>query len=208
VVLLPIVAIISTATGLYLRSRLQTRGVPRLIVTVLAWGALMGVTAYILVPRAIDAQLTSRPMTPLPPLTLFAQDSVAVAIVPAGGTILVMNFWATWCGPCIREFPELERVYIRFRDNPRVQVYIVNSGWQGDTPEKVAAFLKDRRLPFRSLLDREGTVAKTLEISSIPVTLVVDGHGIVRLRRSGFSAEGRSYADILCDEIDALLQEQ
>jgi thiol-disulfide isomerase/thioredoxin len=115
-----------------------------------------------------------------------------VAAEQLRGRIAVIDFWATWCGPCQHELPELERLYRRFSGDPRVVFYAVDfSGGdtpddQGDTPARASEFFRRRGFRMPLAYDAGGRAAKALHAHGLPTILVLDRSGRVRLRHVGF----------------------
>lgn len=95
---------------------------------------------------------------------------------------LLLNFWASWCGPCRQEAPDLRKLYEKYKD--RVDFYAVNLTIN-DQPAEAAAFVKEFKLPFPILMDETGEVAQKYEIVSIPTTYLIDKEGIVRQKVIG-----------------------
>lgn len=92
----------------------------------------------------------------------------------------VLNFWATWCPPCRDEIPELDQFARKYSGN--IQFYAINLQ---ESDVKVAAFFKQNGYNIPVLLDKNGTVAQTFRVTSIPTTIVVDSQGIIRYRKTG-----------------------
>jgi cytochrome c biogenesis protein CcmG, thiol:disulfide interchange protein DsbE len=95
---------------------------------------------------------------------------------------MVVNFWATWCGPCRREQPGLERVWQEFRDRG---VYFLGVNYRDD-PVAARAYLKDFTVTYPSILDQAGALAFDFGFVGLPDTYVVDRSG--RIRYWGFGA--------------------
>lgn len=107
-------------------------------------------------------------------------DGDTLALADLQGRVVLLNVWATWCPPCVREMPALQRLYDRYRERG-LEVVAVNV----DTPlpgtsraGNIAAFASDLGLTFRILHDPSGTVERTFNIPALPVTIVItrDGH--------------------------------
>lgn len=93
--------------------------------------------------------------------------------------VTVVNFWATWCGPCVAEMPEFDEVAKKL-ESRGLTVLAINVG---EKPEKVRAFAQRMHLSFPLLLDPEGSAREAFAVfGSLPVTLVIDGRGVLRHR--------------------------
>jgi len=99
------------------------------------------------------------------------------------GQVWLVNFWATSCGPCIRDMPALSALHRQF--SPRgLQTLAV--AMQYDPPAAVSHFAQSRQLPFGVVIDNTGAVARALgDVRVTPTTIVVDRQGRVALRSVG-----------------------
>ena len=113
---------------------------------------------------------------------------------------LVLDFWATWCGPCRAELPHLETLSRKYAG--RVAFYGVNSS---DTPEVTAAYAKQNHLTFPMLSDADHHVAFLYGADSIPLLVVIDTHGKVRAVTDGYSEDVETD---LSKTLDTLLAEE
>ena len=92
-----------------------------------------------------------------------------------GGSVIVLNFWATWCAPCIKEMPSLDRLQQSF-DPKDVQVLAVATG-RNSVP-KVERFLEENDIgTLQILYDRKTKLSGALSVISIPVTVLIDRDG-------------------------------
>ncbi|NOZ70922.1 MAG: TlpA family protein disulfide reductase, partial [Chloroflexi bacterium] len=92
------------------------------------------------------------------------------------GQAIVLNFWASWCGPCRAEMPELEQAFQEYRDNGLV-VLGVN---QGESATVVRDFLQQLDLTFPVVLDQRLQVSQLYHINSLPTTFFIDRNGMIR----------------------------
>ena len=118
---------------------------------------------------------------PTPALALRNPAGQPVDLVQLRGKVVLVNFWATWCAPCVEEMPALAR--LRARLAPRgFEVLAVN---QGEMPARVTAFVERTGLDLAILLDREKSVARQWKVRALPTTFVVDAKGRIRLYAEG-----------------------
>jgi peroxiredoxin len=98
------------------------------------------------------------------------------------GNVVMVNFWATWCGPCRQELPHLNRIYEKYRASGFVLL-----GVNIDADPRLAVSMAERMgLKFPLLLDGDKKVGKLYELSSMPSTVVIDRDGRVRHVHLGY----------------------
>jgi thiol-disulfide isomerase/thioredoxin len=102
------------------------------------------------------------------------------------GKIVVLDFWATWCGPCVRSLPELIEAVAAFPAD-RVRMIGVN---EGEPAEPVKRFIEARRWKLTVAMDAAQSVGKSYGADAIPRTVVIGQDGKVAFVKDGYSAEG------------------
>jgi thiol-disulfide isomerase/thioredoxin len=85
----------------------------------------------------------------------------------------VVNFWATWCGPCVEEIPSLNRLREQMKDQP-FELISVN---YADTPKKILDFMQKVRVDFPVLVDPNGKTAQQWNVIGFPSTFVIGKDG-------------------------------
>lgn len=100
---------------------------------------------------------------------------------------VVLNFWASWCGPCRQEAPALKAIYEKYQD--RLDFYAINLT-SDDNLDSAKAFVKEFGLTFPILLDETGEVAKQYQVSSIPTSYFIDTNGVIRQKIIGAADRG------------------
>jgi peroxiredoxin len=93
-----------------------------------------------------------------------------------GKKIVMVNFWATWCGPCRVEMPTFEKLYSEEKDHGFVILAIA----EDEDREKLGKYLEAKPVSFPVLIDKGNALAKKLKINDFPTTILVGGSGKVR----------------------------
>ena len=153
-------------------------------------------------PRVWSAMLTSTAISPAPDVELRSLDGKPIRLAQLRGKVLVLNFWGVWCGPCVRELPELEA----FAQRPASRgsaVLAINSGIGGEDAQQISAFLAARRIQVPVFLDAGRSAYHAFNVHGLPTTIIVDSQGMVRARRVGFAATAH-YEDWLAREVRSL----
>ena len=88
---------------------------------------------------------------------------------------VILNFWATWCVPCIHEMPELNKAYTSFK-NDDVEIIAINFA---ETRSEVDEFVNKYHLEFPILLDKYGDVSQDYRVRNLPVTYFISPDGII-----------------------------
>jgi cytochrome c biogenesis protein CcmG, thiol:disulfide interchange protein DsbE len=91
------------------------------------------------------------------------------------GVPVILNFWATWCGPCRIEMPHLERASQKY--DGQVMLLAIN---QMETPAQIDAFAEEMGLTFPLLVDQDRVVNNRYGVINLPTTIFIDANGIVR----------------------------
>lgn len=119
-----------------------------------------------------------------PGFTLKTLDGETYTLSEMHGKVVLLDVWTSSCVPCIKAFPEVEKVYEHFRTVDDVVILGVNSG---EHPEKVRAFLLEHKLPWPILIDRHREVHKAYKIEGIPTFVLVDKTGRWQYTRLGYT---------------------
>jgi thiol-disulfide isomerase/thioredoxin len=91
------------------------------------------------------------------------------------GSILIVNFWATWCGPCREEIPAMNRAAKQLA-NDNVVFLAINFG---ETPSSVSQFLNDYPIDFTVLFDTDNTASSDWGVTVMPTTVIINQHSEV-----------------------------
>jgi cytochrome c biogenesis protein CcmG/thiol:disulfide interchange protein DsbE len=117
-----------------------------------------------------------------PTLELSDMDRRAFSLQEDGrGQWVFVHFWASWCGPCRKEMPAIERMAEQM-EGRRLRVVLVNTAENEDT---VFTFLAETAPGLRSLMDRDGQVTEAWQPRGLPATYLVDPQGRIRYQALG-----------------------
>ncbi len=129
--------------------------------------------------------------------TLKASDGIIINLKEYKGNVIFINFWATWCGPCIEEMPDLQKLYTAY--NNKVTFLFVAR----DKQNRVAAFLTKKGYDIPVYYER-GLTPKLFYHGSIPATYIISKSGVIEMAKTGsYNWNGNSVRELL----DNLLKE-
>jgi thiol-disulfide isomerase/thioredoxin len=140
-------------------------------------------TAAALVLCAAAAALADEPAPlqpwgdrPTPALATKALDGRNVDLKDLHGRVVLVNFWATWCGPCKDELPSLVKLKEKLAGRP-FELVAVNDG---EAPEKISRYLERAKLKLPVWLGPEDSISTGWNVRGLPMTFIIDAQGRVR----------------------------
>lgn len=116
-----------------------------------------------------------------PDFTLKDEEGKTHKLSDYRGKVVVLNFWATWCPPCRREMPSMERAHKRWTKEG-IEIIAVNIG---DDEDKIFAFTGEYDLSFTILMDPDSSMYKIYKVPGLPTTYVIDTEGYIIYRALG-----------------------
>lgn len=147
---------------------------------------LLAARVFAAAPSPAPAPITVQPMTPLALRSRLFGDNTPAGAPPGSGKPRVLNFWATWCGPCVAEIPQLVAYA---KSHPNVDVVLVNLDLPKLRESHVVPFVRDHAVTHVTHLQLDHTdPAKGIRDvlpdfpDVVPITLVVDGSGTITQR--------------------------
>jgi peroxiredoxin len=116
--------------------------------------------------------------TPAPDFELKDSPGKQFFLDELRGKVVFLNFWATWCPPCIEEMPAMEKLHAELE---KAGLVILAVNFQ-ESPERVQDFFAKHKLTFTPLLDRDGKVAELYQARALPVTVTINKRGEMAAR--------------------------
>ena len=126
----------------------------------------------------------------MPAITLLDLDGKSVSAAQFKNSVVVFDFWATWCGPCRVEMPSVEDLYSKY-GGKNFEILAVNGG---EDRNLVQPFIKNLNLTFPVLLDEQFEVHNKYQVTAIPSTFLVDKSGVITHRFFGFTDWANDYS--------------
>jgi peroxiredoxin len=118
---------------------------------------------------------------PAPDFTLTDENGKSVRLSERKGKVVLVNFWATWCGGCQIEIPWFRNFYVKYRNAglDSIGVSMDSDGWTSVRP-----YLKEKPIPYTILIGND-TTAKEFQVTAMPVTILIDRQGKIAAVHSG-----------------------
>lgn len=159
-----------------------------LVVLMLAAFGLVAHTVF----EIATGPLPPGPGIPAPQFSTTTPDGAAIGLAQYKGQVVLVDFWATWCPPCIASMPSLERVYAEYKDKGFV---VVGVNQEAGDEDLVRKFLRDRSITFPIGMDN-GRISRDYGVFTFPTSFLIGKDGVIRATYRGVSQESRLRRDI------------
>ncbi|MDD2425907.1 MAG: TlpA disulfide reductase family protein [Bacteroidales bacterium] len=122
----------------------------------------------------------------------------------------MLDFWATWCGPCKASFPAMQKAVNKYKNDPDVKFLFLHT-WEkgeGDPAQNAKKYIVDNNYTFTVLMDlrdpqtKASAVASAYKVDGIPAKFIIDTRGNIRFSTSGFSMD----ADKAVEELSNMIE--
>ncbi len=140
-----------------------------------------------------------------PAFALKDMEGKNVSLASLKGKVVVVDFWATWCGPCIQSFPGMKKAQEKYAGDADVKFLFVDTWENGENDKKLKGaeeFMKKNGYPFHVLMDYEDAVVQQYKVEGIPTKFVIDRKGQIRFKSIGYEGNTDTLAEELSWMID------
>ena len=137
----------------------------------------------------------------VPEFSFTTSDGKTIKSSEHKGKVILINFFATWCGPCLKEMPYLQSdIWNKLKDNPN---FIILSFGRDHSPEEVAKFIESKKFTFPIYADKDKSIYTLFATKYIPRNYLVDQNGTLVYASTGFTTEE---FELLKSKINTLLK--
>jgi len=173
--------------------------------SVFLFGATFGIATVILVAVTTHAQFgehDAESFEEVVPFELRTIDGILISNADLKGKVVLMDFWASWCRPCLIGFPAYDDLYQKYKDNDQVAFLAVNIA-DRDSFENMQSFVEKQNYSFDFVYDEVGALSRQMTSTGIPSMILMDKSGDVVLSKLGLPTDG--FHELLEDQINSLL---
>lgn len=122
-----------------------------------------------------------------PQFSVTTSDGEYITVEDLRGKVVLLDFWATWCAPCVASVPSLRALHRRYEKEQSFVMIAISSDREVETWR---AFTAKNQMVWPQYRDRDSKVQRAFEVRAFPTYIVIDHEGIIRYRSSGFGSQG------------------
>ena len=159
-----------------------------------------------IIPKNLEQDLIEIKSEALPVFNIEDMSGNILKSIDLKDKVIVLDFFGTWCKPCVQELVELDKVKNNFSNVDDVVFYIINIDVGGDTPEKFKSFIDKTNYNFNFVYDYKSKIYKQLNYKqiSLPTLLIIDKNQNIRLQHVGYNPAETNFSENMINTIQSL----
>lgn len=141
---------------------------------------------------------TATPLSPVPNATFQKLDGTPIALPDLKGAVILINFWGTWCKPCLQEIPHLVRLSHQLKAKG---LEVVGIALDSGSPNDIQAFMAEHGMDYAVWMGDLAMVKKRFQVMGFPTSLLIDSKGLIHKRYFGPHTE-----EVFKQDVESLLE--
>lgn len=166
---------------------------------------ITGYSAIKIVPIILEDELSKSITEDLESFTLIDMEGNKIESNDLAGKVVILDFFGTWCKPCIQELKELEKVYQTYSTNEDVEFFVINTAEAGDTVEKMNSFISSHNYSFQFGFDHDQQLVKQFDLHGVPYLFIIDKEGRLQYKHVGYNKGETHFVATVSDIIKKAL---
>ena len=158
----------------------------------------IGVFVAMMSVLAISNAAVANPLSPVPNATFQKLDGTSMTLSDLRGTVVLINFWGTWCGPCLQEIPHLVRLAHQLKTKG---LEVIGIALDSGHPNDIQAFMAEHGMDYAVWMGDLAMVKKRFHIMGFPTSLLIDREGLIHKRYFGPHTE-----EVFTHDVEPLLE--
>ena len=156
------------------------------------------------VPKLLENKLSETHNESVDPFTIIDMEGNKIQSTDLKGKVVILDFFGTWCRPCIQELVELNKIHQEFANENDVVFFVINTAEAGDTIEKMNKFINKHDYPFNFAFDVDQALVDQFDLYGVPYLFIFDKEGRSRFVHVGYNQGESNFVKTVTGVIEGL----